>query len=578
MNVPNGKAKTPDAPPPQMAVVSAVRKRSWAWRTLVLSIFVVALGLGLLYQQRIVGKVTSLIHAAPQPHGNVLYWMSPHDPTFKSDHPGKDSMGMDLVPVYEGGSLERGHVVIDPVLQEDEVTTGFVEQGPLVRTVHSIGTVAYAEPRVGDVTLKVNAWIEKLYVDYLGQSVRKGEPLFAIYSPELVATEQEFLIMLGTTAGTEAQGSSNVRRADERNVESVRERLRYWDLTDQQIDELAKTRRVPKTTTFYSPFDGIVTEKMAFEGKYMTAGSMLYRIADLSKVWIYLYVYQNQIHCVFDGQGATMTLPNLPGHVFRGKVVYIYPYLEPKIRAVKVRLEFENPDLVLKPGMFAQVVFEPHHMGVGLKVPQRAVLDTGTRQLVYLALPDDKFSPREVTTGMELDENKINILSGLTAGQRIVISPEFLLDSESRLRLINRKFKEPAAMRVDMEHPSHDKHGVSMPEGAMPKDSMPSSADIHKHQSDREMPAGQMPDKGPPRGEGVSSDVRHNLVDYAATSGHHCLGLARRGRRDRVSTVVRTQVADDRGVMVRRWAQPVNDRDEWHGRHAAIGRRQIEPA
>lgn len=418
-------------------------------RLLVWGVFLLSIVAGVFFWRPIVGGLASLI-SSPQPQGEVLYWVSPMDPSLRSDKPGKDSMGMDLVPVYAGEQPPPQPVLIDPVLQENEYVAGTVENGPLVRTIDAIGTVTYAEPLIGDVTLKIDAWIEKLYVDYLGQPVRKGQPLFDIYSPALVDSQQELLISRQALTALGPQADAETRREAEQNVESARERLRYWDLTDRQIDDLVKAGKVQKTVTFYSPYDGIVTEKMAFEGEYMKAGSMLYRIADLSKVWVYLYVYQNQIHCVYEGQGATMTLANLPGHEFHGRVVYIYPYLEPKIRAVKVRLEFDNPELILKPDMFAQVVLEPHRMGDGLKIARRAILDTGTRQLVYLALPDDKFAAREVTTGMELDGGKIEVLSGLTAGERIVLSEQFLVDSESRLRLVNRKFLEPAATSSGM--------------------------------------------------------------------------------------------------------------------------------
>ncbi len=491
MSVPSGTEPTPDPSKQRPDARPAAPK--WAWRVLSLGIFLLAVVLGLLYQQRVVDAFASMIPTS-QPQGKALYWVSPHDPNVRSDQPGKDSMGMDLVPVYEEQEIGQRPVLIDPVLQEDQVTTAMVERGPLVRTIQSIGTVAYAEPRTGDVTLKVDAWIEKLYVDYLGQSVRKGDPLFEIYSPELVATQQELLISLEAPAGTGSRPDSEVRRSDERNIESVRQRLRNWDLTDQQIDALARAGRVQKTTTFYSPFDGIVTEKMAFDGAYMMAGSMLYRIADLSKVWVYLYVYQDQIHCVYEGQGATMTLANPPGHEFHGKVVYVDPYLQPKIRAVKVRVELDNPELVLKPGMFSQVVLEPHRMGDGLKIPDQAVLDTGTRQLVYVALPGNKFTAREVTTGMELDEDEIEILSGLTEGERVVTSGQFLLDSESRLRLINRKFEEPAAMAGDMERASHGEHGGAMPNGGM----SPPPAGQEDHMG-HVMPTNQMPDMEPPK-------------------------------------------------------------------------------
>lgn len=432
------------------AGISEAPSGGWRRRLLACGVFLLAVTLGLIFHEPIGRQLAKLI-PPPQPSGRVLYWVSPHDPTFRSDKPGKDAMGMDLVPVYAGQKLHRAPHVIDPVLQEDEVITAAVEKGSLVRTINSVGTVTYAEPLIGDVTLKVDGWLERLHVDYLGQPVRKGDPLFEVYSPQLIASLEDYLISLEALTASESGAGPDARQAAQQNVESARQRLHYMDLTDQQIDEVARARKVPKTMTFYSPFDGIVTRKMVFDGQYMKAGSMLYRIADLSKVWAYFYIYQNEIHCVYEGQGATMTLANLPGYQFQGKVVYVYPYLEPRIRAVKVRVEFDNPELLLKPDMFVQVELEPHHMGVGLKLPQQAILDTGTRQLVYVALPENKFRAREVTTGIELDEGYLEILSGLAEGERVVTSGQFLLDSESRLRLVDRKFEEPSSREKPQE-------------------------------------------------------------------------------------------------------------------------------
>ena len=282
-------------------------------------------------------------------------------------------------------------IVIDPVVTEMDYATVPVEKGPLVRTIHTIGTIDYVEPLVGDVTLKINGWLEKLYVDYEGQPVHRGDPMFDLYSPDLVSTQQDFLISLQALQQARETNNAEVVASAQQNVSTARQRLRFWDVSDQQIDELARTGKTKKTITFYSPFEGIAVEKHAFAGKYMQAGQLLYRIADLSKVWVYVFVYQNQIHCTFEGQKATLHLANLPDREFHGKVIYIYPYLDPKNRAAKVRLEFENPDLLLKPGMYASVALEPHRMGIGIKIPQTAILQTGVRSLVYLSEPGNKF-------------------------------------------------------------------------------------------------------------------------------------------------------------------------------------------
>lgn len=428
-------------------------------------LFLGAMTGGLLLKDPIVRAATGWI---PDPNSGrkVLYWTSPHDLSVHSDKPGKTPMGMDLVPVYEGGEVPKGSVVIDPVVTEREYATVAVQRGPLVRALHAVSTVDYAEPRIGDVTLKIDAWLEKLYVDYEGQAVRRGDPLFEVYSPRLVTTQEEFLVSRRAWQQAQKRNSPLIVETTKENLDSVRSRLAYWDVTDEQIDDLAKTGKVRKTLTFYSPFDGIVTEKHAFEGKYVPAGQLLYRVADLSKVWVYVFVYQNQLHCVYEGQGATLRLPNLPGHVFRGKVVYVYPYLEPKSRAAKVRLEFDNPELLLKPGMYAQVQLEPHRMGVGLKVPEQVVLRTGERDLVYVALPDHKFQARPVTTGMELDGGMVHVIAGLQEGNRVVMEPSLLMDSESRLRAVDRRFG-PAPKWTEQTPP------MQMPSMKMPPMKMP---------------------------------------------------------------------------------------------------------
>ncbi len=362
-------------------------------------------------------------------------------------------------------------VAIDPVVTEKDYATVPVEKGPLVRTIHTIGTIDYVEPLVGDVTLKTGGWLEKLYVDYEGQPVHKGDPMFDLYSPDLVSTQQDFLISLQALQQARQTNDASVIASARQNVRGTRQRLRFWDITDQQIDALARTGKTRKTLTFSSPFEGVVIAKHAFAGKYMQAGQLLYRIADLSKVWVYVFAYQNQIHCTFEGQKATLRLANLRDREFHGKVIYIYPFLDPKSRAAKVRLEFDNPHLLLKPGMYASVVLEPHRMGMGIKIPRTAILQTGVRSLVYLSEPGNKLHARQVATGMELDGGMMHILTGLREGQQIVASPSFLMDSESRLRAVNRRFGPAPDWMKRM--PKMEMPGMAMPGMEMPTMKMP---------------------------------------------------------------------------------------------------------
>jgi membrane fusion protein, copper/silver efflux system len=394
-----------------------------------------------------------------------------------------DHMQMDHGATHEGMAMGPS-VTIDPVLMERAFTLATVEEGPRARTIRTIATIDYAEPLVGDVTLKVDAWIQQLNVNYEGQPVKRGQQLFTVYSPSLVTGQQEFLISLDALASAIRQGDAQRIAQARQTVAAVRQHLQYWDVSDAQIEQIAKSKKMLEYVAFDSPFAGIVTRKAAFEGQFFRGGELLYRIADLSKVWAYVFVYPDQIHCVFEGQGAKLTLANLPNRTFDGRVTFIYPYLEPKTRTVRVRLEFDNPELLLKPGMFGDVTLAPHEMGTGVNVPAHAVLNTGERELVYVVRAgDDQFEARTVTTGMPLDGDMVEILGGLTAGETIVLSDFFLMDSESRLRTVNRMFEpapdwiekpqaaegEPGKMKMSHEmghdHEAHDMqdHNPSQP-------------------------------------------------------------------------------------------------------------------
>ena len=452
------------SPPTAAQLVKHLR----AW-----GIFLAALLVGALFQPQIGRLVNSIF--PPSAEREILYWTSPMDRSFRSDKPGQDAMGMALVPVYAGAEKEPEPLLIDPVFRQREFITSVVEQGPWVRTVRAIGTVIEAEPLVGEVTLKMDAWVEKLYVDYEGQPVRKGDRLLDVYAPELVTAQDEFLFSLQALEKTAARSSDAARQDAQSILDAAGEKFLYLDVTQSQIDDLAREKKVRKTVAFYSPFDGIVFRKGVFEGTYVKAGSLLYQIVDLSTIWVTMYLDADQSHCVEKGQQATMTLSNLPGYKFSGKLTYIYPDLDLKTRSLRVRLEFSNPDLLLKPGMFTNVVLAPREMGEGLLIPQRAVLRTGTREAVYVSLTDEdsrptgKFEARSVTTGMRLDGNKVQLLDGLKAGEQVVLSGNFLFDSESRLPSIDRKLLESSEWTEGASRPMRgmdmpEKRGMDMPE------------------------------------------------------------------------------------------------------------------
>lgn len=284
----------------------------------------------------------------------VLYWKSPMDPTYISPTPGKEpAMGMDLVPVYEGEeeTQQGGVVKIDPVtIQNIGVKTAVVERRSLSRVVRTVGRIDYDETKVRKITPKIGGWVEKQYVDFTGQVVRKGERLLEIYSPELVSTQEEYLRALRFREVLKGSSFGEVRTGAENLVESTRIRLLFWDITPQQIRALEEKGTISKTMTLYAPFRGVVVKKEILEGAYVKPGQDLYTIADLSHVWAYADVYEYEVPWIRPGQEAELSLTYQPGHTYKGKVVYIYPYLKNMTRTLQVRMEFPNStDFALKP-------------------------------------------------------------------------------------------------------------------------------------------------------------------------------------------------------------------------------------
>ncbi|HHL39214.1 MAG TPA: efflux RND transporter periplasmic adaptor subunit [Deltaproteobacteria bacterium] len=361
----------------------------------------------------------------------ILYWKAPMDPNYISDKPGKSPMGMDLVPVYEGEeeTAEPGTVKIDPVtIQNIGVRTAVVERRPLKRTIRTIGRVDYDEKRVYHVHTKIEGWVEKLYVDFTGQQVEEGDILLEIYSPELVSAQEEYLLAMryADALGKEAAGGDSV-------LELSRRRLELWDVPAHQIEELEKTGKIMKTLHIHSPARGIVVKKNVQEGMYVKPGTNLYTIADISRVWVYADIYEYEMPWVKVGQEAEITLESYPGRVFRGRVSFIFPFMEPETRTNKVRLVFDNTDLVLKPDMYADVVLKSEVSRDAVAVPSEAVLLSGERSVVVVAKGGGKFAPREVTLGVEAG-GFYEVKEGLDEGDVVVTSAHFLIDSESRLK------------------------------------------------------------------------------------------------------------------------------------------------
>lgn len=365
--------------------------------------------------------------------GTVQYWTCGMHPWVILPEPGDCPIcGMDLVPLDP--DKFSGEIAINPiVVQNMGVRVQEVTSGPLVKTIRTVGIIDYDEENVRDVNTKVSGWIEELYVDSLGARVTKGEPLFSLYSPQLYSAQEDFLI-----AAKSGKGSL---------LNAARTRLDYFDIRPEQIAALRTAGKPQKALDVSSPFSGVVIAKHANEGMRIEPGMQVYRIADLSKLWVLVTVYEYQLPYVREGQDAVMTLPYIPGRKFEGDVVYVYPYLDKKTREAQVRLEFDNADGLLKPGMFANVELRNTLAQEKTLVPRAAVIDTGARQVAFVSLGEGKFEPRSVETGLTTDDGKIEVLSGLKPGEMVVSSGQFLLDSEANMResLAKMVKGEPAA-------------------------------------------------------------------------------------------------------------------------------------
>lgn len=373
----------------------------------------------------------------------VLYWIDAMNPAHKFDKPGKAPDGMDLVPVYDDGSgpamsTVGGYANVKLTSNRQQligVQTGMTEMRSLGRSVRTVGRVAVDETRLYKITTKFDGYIEKLYVNVTGQQIRKGQALFSVYSPDLLSTQQEYLLAM--RAAKQAPSL----------LAAARQRLLLWDVTPAEIRELERTGTARKSVTIFSPTNGFVLNKIAVEGARVTAGEPLFEIANLDHVWIQADVYESELQFIRLGAPATTTLSYLPGRTWKGRVTFIAPTVDPMTRTVKVRSEFENADGALKPDMFGDVVIEQPARQV-VVVPDSAVLQTGTRSVVFVVKSDGAFEPREVSVGTKT-EQVYEVRSGLAAGEKVVTQANFLIDSESRLK----------AALAQMNGPGGHQHG-----------------------------------------------------------------------------------------------------------------------
>src|SRR3990172_8975008 len=309
----------------------------------------------------------------------IAYYQDPMHPWFTSDKPGiAPDCGMDLVPVYEGEENVEG-IKIDPVtVQNIAVKIESVEKRRLEKTIRTVGKVEYDETKVYSINTKIMGWVEKLHVDYTGKYVQKGQPLLEIYSPELVSTQEEYLQAIKYQKKMSSSNSTEAQRGTNELVESAKRRLEYWDISEKEITELEKRGTPNKTMTIYSPVDGIVTEKMVLQGQNIMAGMELYKIADLSSVWVIADIYQYEVPWIKNGQEVELNLSYLPGKSYKGKVTYIYPFLNEESKTIKVRAEVRNTaSYDFKPGMFANVNIKSPVSIDAVAVPEQSLIRSG---------------------------------------------------------------------------------------------------------------------------------------------------------------------------------------------------------
>ncbi len=450
------------------------------------------------------GQESESAGAGPCAGGSApSYWKAPMDPTYVRNQPGKSPMGMDLVPVCSGGAgddpTQDGIQVASSTIQSMGVRTARVTRGDISRSIRAVGRVTYDERLISHVHTKIQGWIEKLEVEYEGQAVEAGARMLEIYSPELVSTQEELLEAAKYRDRIAQSGFPDVREGGEGLFEATRQRLELWDIAEQDIDRLLRTGAIRKTVALYAPASGVVTEIMARQGMEIGPNMNLYTIADLSHVWIYADIYEYEIPWVEVGQAARVELRNMPGSTFPATVTYIYPFLDPKTRTVRIRLELDNPDGLLKPDMYANVVLESETRRGALVIPEEAVIRSGKRNLVIEALGQGRFAPRDVELGVSSGEGTIEILEGLSEEQMIVTSGQFLIDSESNLQEAVAKL-----LATEEETDAHAGHAMPGMDHA-DAESMPSEVEHEDH---------VMPDTHP--GAGASA-----TPPMGATHGNH---------------------------------------------------------
>lgn len=382
--------------------------------------------------------------SAPAVERKILFYRNPMNPDVISDVPAKDPMGMDYVPVYadDGTSSVAGLVEIDPVIvQNIGVRTAVAEQTEMSRTIRAVGRVDFDEQRMARLHPKVEGWIENIMVDKTGQRVEEGEVLLSIYAPRLVSAQQEYLLAINNLAILDKSPFEDISEGAQNLAKSSRERLQLLDVPEHQIRELEQTGELKKNLHIHAPRAGTVIRIGARAGQYVTPATELYMVVDLTRVWVYADVYEYEVPWVKVGDEVEMTLASVPGRKFFGALEYIYPYAEANTRTTKVRLVFDNQELLLRPDMFADITIHSDTQLAAIVIPAEAVIRSGRRTQVFVVKGAGKFEPRLVELGIE-SNGMVTVLDGISAGEEVVTSAQFLIDSESKLREATAKMME----------------------------------------------------------------------------------------------------------------------------------------
>jgi Cu(I)/Ag(I) efflux system membrane fusion protein len=370
----------------------------------------------------------------------ILYYRNPMGLPDTSAVPKKDPMGMDYIPVYADEVQPEGQVKISPEkIQILGVRTETARLRTLTRAIRVVGTVQVDERRLYYVSPRFQGWVQQLYVNTVGQTVRQGDPLLDLYSPDIIAAEREYLM----AAGTEER-AAEIPVGKQQVIEGALQRLRSWEVPEDELQRLRKEGKPRQLVTLHAPASGVVLEKHVVQGMRFMPGEALYHIADLSSLWVLAEVYEQDLSLVQPGQTASIRITAYPDKVFTGKVTFIYPTVNPQTRTVQVRIELPNPDGLLKPSMYANVELAAiPNLEPVLVIPNSAVLYSGIRQVVLLDQGEGRYQPRQVKLGRQGD-NDVQVLEGLAEGDKVVVSANFLIDAESNLRAALGSFGEPA--------------------------------------------------------------------------------------------------------------------------------------